>query len=121
MERLTEFYGSLGFGCNSKYEKYDDPGLLNKIYDKLGTIEEIEEYLGIELSILFTAIKEGIFILDAKYNIIRDCTDIYLPIDWDNKGFYIECTGDCININQFYYFQDFGKTWALNREKLLSE
>ena len=49
---------------------------------------------------------------------IRDCTNIYLPIDWDNKDFYIECTGDCININQIYYFKDFNKTWALTMEGL---
>ena len=118
MERFTEFYGSCGFGSSSKYERYDDPELLQNVYDKLGVLEEVEEYLGIELSTLFTAIKEGIFILDSKYNIIRDCTNIYLPIDWDNKGFYIECTGDCININQLYYFKDFNKTWALTKEKL---
>lgn len=84
----------------------------------IGQLEDIEEKLGISLITLFKAIKEGIFILDSKYNMIRDCTDIYLPIDWDNKGFYIECTGDCININQFYYFKDYGKTWAFTKEEL---
>lgn len=91
---------------------------LKNCVNKLGKLEDIEENIGISLITLSKAFKEGIFILDSKYNMIRDCTDILLSIDWNNKCFYIECTGDCININQFYYFKDYGKTWAFTKEEL---
>ena len=99
---------------------------LNRIYQKLGQLEDIEEELGIDLITLFKALKNGIWI---KFN---TGSRTYNWKTGEDKE-----TGDQIvfvkaphktlaeNIGYFRrlfgkeYTENYGKTWALTKEGLL--
>lgn len=83
---------------------------------KLCRLENIEEELGIELDILFKSIKDGFVVrryFDWDYcRCFVNGTDI--TIDYDGKKFTNNYSDD-------WYFNDYGKTWALTKEELANE
>lgn len=74
--------------------------------------KQLEEELGIDLIILFKALKEGFVTRHARYT---------------GHGFYIDFERKCIHLgsafmwSDTFYFKDYGKTWALTKEELLQE
>ena len=84
--------------------------------DKLGQLEDIEDELGIDLTTLIKAMKDGIF-----HNQLVGISDEAwrCQVDLKNKRFYyhIEDMGGSWYI--YCYFKDYGKTWALTKEELL--
>lgn len=77
--------------------------------EKLGQLEDIEDGLSIDLTILFKALKDGIYAKDDYGNIIHgkpqmDINGLYLSLDYE---FQYE-----------FKFSDYGKTWALTKEEL---
>ena len=80
--------------------------------DKLSQLENIEEELGIDLIILFKALKNGIvdkIPLGQNY--------AYTTITPDRIS--IEFKDKCLRKrSEKFYFKDYGKTWALTREQL---
>lgn len=85
---------------------------LEKVYTKLGQLEDIEEELGIDLITLFKALKQGY---------------IYYPINCPNDcyKYKIECIYMKPRIHLYVadgvggcYMEDYGKTWALTKEEL---
>lgn len=79
--------------------------------NKLGTLEDLEAELGIDLITLFKALKNGVCIQEEGY---FECPDIYFHslemefvIGWANK----ENMG-------YELLKDYGKTWALDRNDL---
>ena len=84
----------------------------NAEYAKLADLEDIEEELGIDLIILFKAIK-GIG-NRCVYNIEEKC-DVFVNIiiyyenDLIIKGY---------TTNSIFLVKDYGKTWALTKEEL---
>lgn len=113
MNRLTEKYddGSYGISkCTCEVEK------------KLGQLEDIEEELGIELVVLFKALYEGVYVINVYENII-----FVEPILSFNKekstNLYVldgitSFPPNKLCESYFYYFKDYGKTWALTKEEL---
>lgn len=82
--------------------------------DKLGQLEDVEEELGIELLVLITAVKVGIY--SKQYNAMRKVAlthDIPKKAKNEQLCLYDEVLG------QYYYFKDYGKTWALSKALLL--
>lgn len=82
-------------------------------YEKLAQLEDIEESLGIDLTILFKALKNGVYFTSIKeiWNVefcespklkYFDIRDEYHLVDYD--GTYAKIT-------------DYGKTWALTKEE----
>ena len=103
-----------------------------KYYDlvhKLGQLEDIEEENGLDLITLFKALKDGFYI---KYNdkIVHILPDKHITINFWYKTinvfippkFFIDCKkgADYLSktIDEEYWFNDYGKTWALTREEL---
>lgn len=85
-----------------------------KIRNKLFDLENIEEELGIALTTLFKAFREGVW---CKYTLDIKCA-VELCF---NDGMY------GYNQNQYYFtdyknneywLKDYGKTWALTKEEL---
>ena len=102
------------------------------IYEKLKSLEDIEEELGIDLITLFKALKDGFYI---KYNdkIVHILPDKHITINFWYKTinvfippkFFIDCKkgADYLSetIDEEYWFNDYGKTWALTRAELEDE
>lgn len=84
---------------------------VRKLEEKVWTYKQIEQELGIELSVLVKAIKNGIF--EGYFTFDEPVK--FLP-DLNNKCFYM--LGHCDGPDLYYYFKDYGKTWALTREEL---
>ena len=78
--------------------------------DKLGQLEDIEDELGIGLSILFKALKDGIWV-KTKNGISKHHT-IHLH-KWQQLKL-------CLFYHPYSHLsiKDYGKTWALTKEEL---
>ena len=98
--------------------------------DKLGQLEDLEDELEIDLLTLFKALNKGFYI---KYNnkIVHIHPDKNITVNfWYNlinvsipPKFFIDCKkgADYLSeeIDEEYWFKDYGKTWALTKEELL--
>ena len=99
------------------------------IYEKLKSLEDIEEELGIDLITLFKALKDG-FYIKYKGKIVHIFPDKHITINFWYKTinvfippkFFIDCEKrrDYLSeaIDEEYWFKDYGKTFALTREEL---
>lgn len=106
MERLTKrkstAFNTFKLNTNVRREDADT---------KLGQIEDIEEKLGIDLNVLFEAIKNGIYV-KPKYDRIFHNTFIAITRDLNGEYYFYEEETENI------YLKDYGKTWALTKEEL---
>lgn len=120
MNRLTN---SVVLGkMNNEFPKdytFSSEGL---IYMKLGQLEDIEEELGIELVVLFKALYEGVYVINVYENIIF--VEPILSFNKEkNTNLYVldgitSFPPNKLCESYFYYFKDYGKTWALTKEEL---
>lgn len=103
--------------------KYDvkDCVMFHNAIDKLGKIEEKEEELEIEVLDLIAAVENGIY--SKERDEIRTVQLIYTypthnfkETDYD-KTYEGLCLYDDA-FGEYYYFKDYGKTWALTKEEL---
>lgn len=96
----------------------------DEITNKLGPLEDLEEKLGIDLIILFTALDNGLYLKREYDNIIYfakpkdiircDIAKKYIEIDnFSELGTSIP--------NDFLDFEDYGKSWSLTKEELENE
>ena len=121
MNRLTkkaQFVRDLITGKEIKYISNESDQMC---VDKLGALENIEEEIGIDLITLFNIdkqlnTKKEIWFknwddeIDASY---RDESDYYI-IDLKHKAF-VKIAYEPLD---YFYFKDYGKTWALTKEEL---
>lgn len=127
--RLTESnplkdFVSLKFTSkNPIFLDYDkgDAKVVEELLNKLGQLEDIEDELGIELSILFKALENGIW---CKCCLFDDAKISYRKPDFislKNKCLVQECDDGSLHSSTYfiyYYSKDYGKTWALTKEEL---
>ena len=98
----------------SGYKPIEELVLVNNaspIIGKLGQLEDIEDKLGIELAILFKALRSGIHIIDDGYP-YNDRVDLIYSSS-------IPCGFKCKVSDHCVFFKDYGKTWCLTKEELL--
>lgn len=94
------------------------------VEQKLGQLEDIEEELGINLIILFYALKKGIYVrlLDYTKPTFKKIMIEQYHIDIKKK--YIDIRRDRLygsfgnTGGHLYRFKDYGKTWALTKGEL---
>lgn len=117
-----EICESLGFDLKTshlinegKYQIKDDVMIHNAI-DKLGQLEDIEEKLGINLLILIKAVDNGIY--SKEYNQIIRVDLIRLESIPSFKTPKELCLYD-EDLEECYYFKDYGKTWALTKKEII--
>ena len=121
MGRLTQrfcydgedMYGSIGIAC-------DDEQYLEKVYNKLGRLEDLEEELGIDLITLFKALKEGIYYKTIKSGIYH-IPDTCLELNYNFGEFNIWVNGHKMLDGLLINLKKYGKTWALTREEFENE
>lgn len=80
----------------------------DKIYNKLGQLEDLEDKLEIDLITLFKALKDGIYYANDYSKRPR----LYYSDDYKCWCFEIGLGAYVIKL------KDYGKTWALTREEL---
>lgn len=86
--------------------------LFKDIYCKLQQLEDIEEELGIDLPILFKALKNGIYVIEDNDNYIVE--DSIKSIEHWADGWGITTNMEYLELS----FSDYSKTWALTKEEL---
>lgn len=111
MSRLTE--KNLVEGWDNEY--HVTPSLLSpngmKAIDKLGMLEDVEDELGIELTTLFKALDNGIYLSPWGHKLV--------DFDFSNKALFYEYERyEDYYERQYFYLKDYGKTWALTKEEL---
>ena len=103
--------------------KYDDPTIITqeKANEKLHKILNIEEEIGIDLTILFAALKNGVYYFDEQGQLIYSyvwLTDNHVAAGVPDK---LSLSFKTIHSEQILLFEDYRKTWALSEEELRSE
>lgn len=117
--RLTEKRGDFYYDLNEC--------VVSDCSNKLGSLEDIEEKLGIDLVTVFKALKEGIyykkdknaiehFIPNDEYHLVLDCNGSIRKLNYWLLSIIKVDTNEYIND---FWVSDYGKTWALTREELL--
>lgn len=92
--------------------------------NKLGRLEDIEDELGIELIILFKALKNGAYFRNPYYkNEIMKFDDLENNISFVARCFDIRMEHfvrlyDYSSGGALFPFKKYGKTWALTKEEL---
>ena len=123
MNRLTkkaQFVRNLITGKEIKYISNESD---QTCVDKLGTLEDIEEELGIDLITLFKALKDGIWTNqeqwygDEKQGKIR-FFQVRLLLEENAIGCIHNSMWKGKEVIRTLYFKDYGKTWALTKEEL---
>lgn len=119
-EALGYDYKQVKFIREGKYD-ISDCCMTHNAIDKLGRIEDKEEELEIELLDVIAAVENGIY--SKEWDEIRtvmliytDPTQNFKTTDYD-KTYEGLCLYDD-GLGQYYYFKDYGKTWALTKEEL---
>ena len=90
-----------------------------EMINKLGKLEDIEEELGIDLIILFKALKNGCYFKETFDYMGKTQTQIifteftYLYYADDICAYIIHAR------TKDHYLENYGKTWALTKEELL--
>ena len=91
---------------------------LDKATEKLHKILEIEEEIGIDLITLFKALKYGVYYYTSQNQLTHDYVwlyDNYISAGFREKLSYSFMT--CFQ-KQILSFEDYGKTWSLDRKEL---
>ena len=87
------------------------------IYKKLKSLEDLEEELRIDLSVLFSALKIGVWYFDNQGQLIHDYVSLisnYIDIGPHTKLSYSFMT---LTERRILPFEDHGKTWWLSKTK----
>lgn len=124
MERLTTKDSVMGrkhdlaYGIASSWKKKlknDRYEIIENAVDKLGELEDIEEKIGISLETLFKAMENGIYYVNDS------SSEKEILFAKPNRVSLLKYKGHYsiwVNHDTEEYFEDYGKTWALEKEKI---
>lgn len=100
---------------------YEDFDLVKKDLEVLEEYKSIEEELEIDLSVLFSALKNGVYYFDSKGQLINDFVILIsnsIDIWTQDKLSYSFIT---FYDRQTLSIEDYGKTWSLDKKDLMKE
>ena len=105
----------------NRFTKHDYEHDLFRDICKLQDLENVEEEIGIDLTVLFTALKNGVYYFDEQGQLIHDYV-------WLVNNYVAEGVPDKLSFSfktshsrQVLLFEDYGKTWALYKQQLPEE
>ena len=105
----------------NRFTKHDyEYDLFRDIY-KLRDLENVEEEIGIDLTVLFTALKNGVYYFDEQGQLIHDY--VWLVNDYVAEGVpdKLSFSFKTSHSRQVLLFEEYGKTWALYKQQLPKE
>lgn len=120
MSRLTKYLPNIGSMIPYRLKDEELSTKLDSIH-KLGMLEDIEEELGIELTVLFSALKNGVYYFDEQGQLIHDYVWLvsnYVAVGVPDKLSFSFKT--CCR-EEILLFEDYGKTWSVNKKVLIKE
>lgn len=106
----------------NRFTKHDyEHDLFRDVYRKLQDLENIEEEICIDLTVLFKALKNGVYYFDEQGQLIHDyvwLVDNYVAVGTPDK---LSLSFKTSHSGQILLFEDYGKTWALYKQELPEE
>ena len=106
----------------NRFTKHDDEhDLFRDVYRKLQDLENVEEELGIELNIIFKALKNGVYYFDEQGQLIHDY--VWLVNNYVTAGVpdKLSLSFKTVHSGQILLFEGYGKDWALYKQELPEE
>lgn len=123
--RLTRKENNYYIGSNEEWNeliktKLVDLNYVFKLEQKLGQLEDIEDDLGIDLIILFKALKsKELYWKTNGYGIIKttfQTKGLQADVSFIDDHWYISLVYQ--TLDDWELLSDYGKTWALTKEEL---
>ena len=92
--------------------------LFRAIYCKLQYVEDIEEEIGIDLTIIFSALKNGVWYFDEQGQLLHDY--VWLVNNYIDAGVpdKLSFSFKTFLSGKILLFAGYGKEWALTKERL---
>lgn len=109
-----------GYNGGHVNAKYDDPKIITQkeASEKLHKILNIEEEIGIDLTIVFSALKNGVWYFDEQGQLLHDY--VWLVNNYVGTGVpdKLSFSFKTFLSGKILLFAGYGKEWALTEEKL---
>ena len=109
-----------GYNGGPVTAKYDDPKIITQeeANEKLHKILNIEEEIGIDLTVLFSALKNGVWYFDEQGQLLHDY--VWLVNNYVTAGIpdKLSFSFKTFLSGKILLFAGYGKEWALTEEKL---
>ena len=113
--------------CEAKSVNRDDEricflrGVIEKDLEILEEHRKIEKELGIELTVLFSALKYGVYYFNEQGKLIRDY--VYLTSNFMDVGVHEKLSFSFLTYStrQTLLFENYGKTWSVNKKVLIKD
>ena len=109
-----------GYNGGSVTTKYNDPKIITQeeANKKLHKILNIEEEIGIDLTVLFSALKNGVWYFDEQGQLLHDY--VWLVNNYVGTGVpdKLSFSFKTFLSGKILLFAGYGKEWALTEERL---
>lgn len=109
-----------GYNGGPVTAKYNDPKIITQeeANEKLHKILNIEEEIGIDLTVLFSALKNGVWYFDEQGQLVHDY--VWLVNNYIDAGVpdKLSFSFKTFLSGKILLFAGYGKEWALTEEKL---
>ena len=120
MNRLTKYLPNINSMIPYRLKDEELSTKLDSIH-KLGILEDIEEELGIELEVIFSALKNGVYYFNEQGQLIHDY--VWLINNYVSVGVPDKISFSFITFSErlILLFEDYGKTWSVNKKVLIKD
>lgn len=109
-----------GYNGGPVTAKYDDPKIITQeeANEKLHKILNIEEEIGIDLTVVFSALKNGVWYFDEQGQLVHDY--VWLVNNYVGTGVpdKLSFSFKTFLSGKILLFAGYGKEWALTEERL---
>lgn len=106
----------------NRFTRHDyEHDLFRDIYRKLQDLENIGEEIGIDLTVLFAALKNGVYYFDEQGELIHDY--VWLVNNYITAGVYdkLSFSFKTVHNGQILLFENYGTDWAVYKQELRVE
>lgn len=117
MTRLTKYLPNINSMIPYRLKDEELSTKLDSIH-KLGQLEDIEEEIGIDLTVLFSALKNGVWYFDEQGQLLHDY--VWLVNNYVGTGVpdKLSFSFKTFLSGKILLFAGYGKEWALTEERL---
>ena len=106
----------------NRLTKHDyEHDLFRDVYRKLQDLENVEEEIGIDLTVFFAALKNGVYYFDEEGQLIHDY--VWLVNNYITAGVHdkLSLSFKTVHSGQTLLFENYGTDWAVYKQELREE